>query len=72
MCSLVRVLFVAEGVGVKLLLRVERMASECQSGNPSDVENRPPTDKGRRVSSKDMQSSMDSRLARCELAVGEM
>ena len=48
------------------------MASVCQLGNSSDVENRSPTSKGRRASSRDMQSSMDSRLSKCELAVGEM
>ena len=48
------------------------MASEIQPGNSSDVENRPSTGKGRRDSSRDMQSSMDSRLAKCELAVDEM
>ena len=48
------------------------MASEIQPGNSSDVENRPPTGKGKRANSRDMQSSMDSRLAKCELAMGEM
>ena len=48
------------------------MTSEVQPGNSSDVENRPPTGKGRRASSRDMQSSMDSRLAKCELAMDEM
>ena len=48
------------------------MASVSQPGNSSDVENRPPTGKGRKASSRDMQSSMNSRLAKCELVVGEM
>ena len=48
------------------------MASVCQLGNSNDVENRPPTGKGRKASSRDTQFSMDSRLAKCELAVGEM
>ena len=48
------------------------MASEGQSRNSSDVENSPPTGKWRRDSSRDMQSSMNSCLAKCELAVGEM
>ena len=48
------------------------MVSECQFDNPRYVENRPPIGKGRRANSRDMQSSMDSRLAKCELAVDEM
>ncbi|KAJ8639990.1 hypothetical protein MRB53_016684 [Persea americana] len=49
------------------------MANESQPGNSSDmVENRPPTGKGKRASLRDMLSSMDARLARCELAVDEM
>ena len=59
-------------VSVKLLSSVERMASKVQPENSSDVQNRSPIGRGRRASSRDMQSSMDSRLAKCELAVGEM
>ena len=48
------------------------LASEGQPRNSGDVENRPPTGKGRKTSSRDMLSSMNSYLTRCELAMGEI
>ena len=48
------------------------MANEIQSDNLNNVENCPPTGKRRKASSRDMLSSMNSRLARCELAMDEM
>ena len=48
------------------------MASKVQPSNPSDIENRSPIGKGKKASSRDMLSSMDSRLAICELTMGEM